>query len=572
MEQTKYILRENVVVVADKGESEATPTKRMKGGWGAAFGGAGGGAVSSSALTPSTRLFETKPSSIPVSYGPINKFYELKEKVGRGAFSVVYRAVEIAPPKRIVAVKILDFNLFQSEPERHRQQRILEGEIEILDLIEQKLGSHPNLARVFGIVRDRESLRVGIAMELLSGGELFDRIVKRTKYSEKDAAQLMRSIMIGLKGLHGIGLVHCDLKPENLIFSDPSETAQVKITDFGLSKILGKEDMHAGALVGTAQYVSPESLNKREYTQASDVWSMGVVLYILLCGYPPFYGNNNTETFQAIKRGKFEFHTKYWGHVSAEAKALVLRMLQMDPAERCTVQQVLDDPWMKGQLEHSEFPLEVLDNLRKFNAKRKLKAAAMAVMIGSRFGLKKRLVEIVEKSPITNFNLEQLAKMKESFKKYATADNRVTRDGFAKALGELGFAANALPTDTLFRLFDSSGEGSISYRAFLTHMSTLKDNSDESIKFCFDIYDENGDGCLTKEELSSVLRNLLSSDPKYSGDDTSKEDAITQQIEDIFARLDSDGNGTIDFQEFKNGITKDKILIQHFVQPIQDLT
>ena len=519
-------------------------------------------------------------SSIPVFEGPISRYYELNEKVGRGAFSIVYRAKELLAPKRIVALKIVDFNVFTSEMERARQQRILEGEIEILQAIETKLGGHRNLARVFGIVRDMDSLRVGIAMEFLSGGELFDRIVKKSKYTEYDAAILIHSVMLGLKALHQLGIVHCDLKPENLIFASESEVADVKITDFGLSKMMGKEDRHAGALVGTAQYVAPECLIRREYSSSCDVWSMGVVLYILLCGYPPFYGKNNTETFSAIRRAKFEFHIKYWRTISESARKLITNMLNPDPLLRYTVKQVLEDPWIQNYvhsaanedlMEETTLAPEYLDNLRKFNARRKFRAAAMAVMIGARFGLKRRLVDLVENSPVNNFNLDQLTRLRDSFKKYSLQDGRIDKKGFGKALSELGFSG--IPVEQLFRLFDTGGEGSISYRAFLTHLSTLKNNDEESIRFCFDIYDKNGDGCLSKEEVSSVLRNLFSADPQYMylGDETEREETIKNQIEDIFARLDSDGNGTIDYEEFKAGITNEVILIQNFIKPIQDL-
>ena len=519
----------------------------------------------------------TRFHSIPETIGPILKHYKVLEKVGKGAFSVVYKALEIAPPYRTVALKVVDFNVFQSDKERERQQKTLEGELAILDAIESKIGPHQNFARVYGICRDTEALRIGIAMELLTGGELFDRIVRKRSYSERDAALLMKSVLTGLSDLHSIGIIHCDLKPENLLFADPTEEAPIKITDFGLSKMKGLADVHAGALVGTAQYVCPEALNKREYTTGCDVWSMGVVLYILLCGYPPFGGKNNAETFGYIKKGKFEFHDRYWKNVSQDAKRLVVNMLQVDPSQRFTVNHVLNDPWIKKMTlstsEPSTLAPEMLENLRRFNGKRKLKAAAMAVMIGARFGMKKRLVEIVERSPVSNFSLDQLTKLRESFKKYATDDSRVTKEGFAKALGELGFSTN-IPVDALFRLFDTNKEGSIPYRAFLTHRSTMKDNGEDSIRFCFDVYDENGDGQLSKEELTGVLKNLLMMDPEFTQEDldeAAKEEAVNNHIEDIFARLDSDGNGMIDFNEFKQGILRDPVLVQSILKPIQDL-
>jgi len=252
-------------------------------------------------------------------------------------------------------------------------------------------------------------------------------------------------------------------------------------------------------------------------------------------------------------------------------------MLQIEPSARYTVEQVLNDPWMRQMTVEKakiqkDLPSDVLDNMRKFNAKRKLKAAAMAVMVGARLGIKKRLMDMVEKSPATNFNLEQLSKLRDAFKRYSSMEGRITRDGFAKALEDLGFT-KTLPVDSLFRLFDTGGEGAISYRAFLTHFSTLKNDSEASIKFCFDVYDENGDGSLSKDEVSSVLRNLMNVDHIYNlGDETTQEENIQNQIEEIFARLDKDGNGMIDFEEFKAGISKERILIDYFVAPIRNLS
>jgi len=443
---------------------------------------------------------------------------------------------------------------FKEGPSRERQKELLEAEIALLDDIEGSLPSHRSLAKVYGVVR--EGSRVCIVMEELKGKELFDRIIERNRFTEADAATLMRTVMACVRDLHRVGIVHRDLKPENLIYQDSTPASEIKVTDFGLGLRVGKPDPHGHSVVGTAGYVAPEILLKRDYGPSCDVWSMGVILYILLCGYPPFHATNNAALFEQIKRGRFAFHTNEWAGVTEAAKSLISRMLTVDVSQRATVDQVLHDPWIAANTTTTELT-GAMSRLRTFNAKRKLRAAAMAVMIGARFSVKRRLVDIVEASPASVFTIEQLCKLRDAFKKHANEDGKIDREHFSRLLGELGF--EALPLEQLFRLFDVAGVGQISYRAFLTQMSTLRDDqSDNAIRFCFDVYDRNGDGSLSKDEVGDVLRTML------AGREAVEDEAVEVKIEEIFVRLDADGNGSIDFDEFKTGVLSDPILVQAF--------
>jgi calcium-dependent protein kinase len=500
--------------------------------------------------------------------GPITEYYEIGALLGTGAFSKVFRGRPLTMPTSSVALKIVDFNAFKQGATRERQKSLLEAEIQLLDTLQGSLPGHKNLAKVMAVVR--EGGRVCIVMEELKGKELFDRIIERNKFTELDAAQLFRTLMCALKDLHKAGVVHRDLKPENLIYADSAANSDIKITDFGLGLHLGSPDPHGDSVVGTAGYVAPEILLRRSYGPSNDVWSMGVILYILLCGYPPFHHTNNAILFELIKKGKFVFHENEWQGVSQEAKSLISHMLTVDANTRYTIDQVLDDPWLMGlaqQTNNAELTGAV-SRLRTFNAKRKLRAAAMAVMVGARFSVKRRLVDIVESSPAAVFNLDQLCKLRDAFKKHANEEGKIDRTHFSTLLGELGF--DGVPIDQLFRLFDATGAGQISYRAFLTHMSTLKEgSSDAAIRFCFDAYDVNGDGSLSREEVGDVLRTLLAGRVGESNDEG--EDEVERKIEDIYHRLDQDGNGTIDYEEFKQGVMLDPVLIQAFLTPIKEL-
>jgi len=183
-------------------------------------------------------------------------------------------------------------------------------------------------------------------MEYCNGGELFDRIVAAQRFSERHAADVMSQMLSAIKHLHGHGIVHRDLKPENFLMNDPSENSEVKLIDFGLSKRFSAkkevEKMHT--VVGTPYYVAPEVL-KGNYDISCDVWSLGVILYVFLCGYPPFEGDNNKEIFRNVLKQRLQFDPAEWGTISDSAKDLVSKMLAKDPKKRISATQCLEHPW-----------------------------------------------------------------------------------------------------------------------------------------------------------------------------------------------------------------------------------
>ena len=209
---------------------------------------------------------------------------------------------------------------------------VLKREIEILKEVK-----HPHIIQLFDVYEDERYLH--LITELCTGGELFDRIIAKTQsaeghFSEHDAAVLVRDILDAIRYCHDEKqIVHRDLKPENFLFLTPSEKAPIKIIDFGLSRY---DDAHQGIMqtkVGTPYYVAPEVL-RREYTKMCDIWSIGVITYILLCGYPPFYGDSDTQIFESVKVGRFDFPSPEWDDISDNAKAFVTEMLQKDPDKR----------------------------------------------------------------------------------------------------------------------------------------------------------------------------------------------------------------------------------------------
>ena len=257
------------------------------------------------------------------------------------------------------------------------EEPALQTEVEILSQ-----SDHPNVVRLHEIYENQEYMF--LVMELMYGGELFDRIVEKESYTEKEAADTIRPIVDSIRYCHDMGIVHRDLKPENLLYETSDEHAVIKISDFGLARFL-PNDALASTACGTPGYVAPEILEGKGYGQEVDYWSIGIVLYILLCGFPPFFEEDNVKLFETIKQGKYEFPCPFWDDISDMAKDLIAKLLVVDPKERLNADQILDHPWIKGD----DNPLNELDSAKvkiaEFNARRKLKKATYSIIAANRF-------------------------------------------------------------------------------------------------------------------------------------------------------------------------------------------
>uniref|UniRef100_A0A8C4R180 Protein kinase domain-containing protein n=1 Tax=Eptatretus burgeri TaxID=7764 RepID=A0A8C4R180_EPTBU len=215
----------------------------------------------------------------------------------------------------------------------------------------------------------------------VSGGELFDRIVEKGFYTEKDASALIRQILSAVRHLHSMGIVHRDLKPENLLYYSPEEDSKIMISDFGLSKILATGDVMSTAC-GTPGYVAPEILAQKPYSKAVDCWSIGVIAYILLCGYPPFYDENDARLFEQILRAEYEFDSPYWDDISDSAKDFISGLMEKEPRIRFTCEKALQHPWIAGDtaLDKNIYS-SVSEQIKKNFAKSKWKRAFNATAV-----------------------------------------------------------------------------------------------------------------------------------------------------------------------------------------------
>ena len=218
----------------------------------------------------------------------------------------------------------------------------MKNEVDILTTVD-----HPNIIALKEIYETDK--KIYLVMELVNGTDLFDRIANTEEFSEREAATVFLQLVSGVKYLHDLDIIHRDLKPENLLVaSSDTDMTEIKVADFGLSKIVG-EDVTLKTACGSPYYVAPEVLNDSTYTFSADVWSCGVILYTLLCGFPPFYSENYTELFELIKRGVYDFPSPYWDNISPGAKELVSKLLVVDPEERISLQDVITHPWLLTQ-------------------------------------------------------------------------------------------------------------------------------------------------------------------------------------------------------------------------------
>uniref|UniRef100_A0A669CZM3 calcium/calmodulin-dependent protein kinase n=1 Tax=Oreochromis niloticus TaxID=8128 RepID=A0A669CZM3_ORENI len=299
--------------------------------------------------------------------------YQLYEELGKGAFSVVRRCIKKSTGQEYAA-KIINTKKLSA-----RDHQKLEREARICRLLK-----HPNIVRLHDSIAE-EGFHY-LVFDLVTGGELFEDIVAREYYSEADASHCINQILESVSHIHQHDIVHRDLKPENLLLASKMKGAAVKLADFGLAiEVQGDQQAWFG-FAGTPGYLSPEVLRKDPYGKPVDIWACGVILYILLVGYPPFWDEDQHKLYQQIKAGAYDFPSPEWDTVTPEAKNLINQMLTINPAKRITADQALKHPWVcqRSTVASMMHRQETVECLRKFNARRKLKGAILTTMLVSR--------------------------------------------------------------------------------------------------------------------------------------------------------------------------------------------
>ncbi|KAJ8645172.1 hypothetical protein MRB53_006920 [Persea americana] len=435
--------------------------------------------------------------------------YELGRELGRGEFGVTYLCTDKSTGD-VLACKSISKKKLRTAVDIEDVRR----EVEIM----KHLPRHPNIVTLKDTYEDDNA--VHLVMELCEGGELFDRIVARGHYTERAAANVIRTIVEVVQMCHKQGVMHRDLKPENFLYANKKETSPLKAIDFGLSVFFKPGELFT-EIVGSPYYMAPEVL-KRNYGPEVDVWSCGVILYILLCGVPPFWAETEQGVAQAIIRCVIDFKRDPWPKVSDNAKDLVKRMLNPDPKRRLTAQEVLDHPWLQNAKKAPNVPLgeTVRARLKQFSVMNKFKKRALKVVA-------------------EHLSVEEVAGIKELFGKMDINNKgRITLKELKDGLQKIGQHLPDPDLQILMEAADVDGDGTLDYGEFVAVSIHLKKiGNDEHLRRAFSYFDKNKSGYIEIEELRDSLADDLGSN-------------YEEVIDSIIRDVDTDKDGRISYEEF----------------------
>ncbi|KAB2047772.1 hypothetical protein ES319_A13G069800v1 [Gossypium barbadense] len=437
----------------------------------------------------------------------ILELYTLGRKLGQGQFGVTYLCTEISTGIEYACKSISKRKLICKEDVEDVRR-----EIQIM----HHLVGHKNIVTIKGAYED--PLFVHIVMELCSGGELFDRIIQRGHYTERKAAELTKIIVGVVEACHSLGVMHRDLKPENFLLVNKDDDFSLKAIDFGLSVFFKPGEVFTD-VVGSPYYVAPEVLLKC-YGPEADVWTAGVILYILLTGVPPFWAETQQGIFDAVLKGYVDFDSDPWPLISDSAKDLIQKMLCSQPSERLTAHEVLCHPWIceNGVAPDKALDPAVLSRLKQFSAMNKLKKMALRVIAES-------------------LSEEEIAGLREMFTAMDTDNSgAITFDELKAGLRSYGSTLKDTEIRDLMDAADVDHSGTIDYGEFIAatvHLNKLE--REEHLVAAFRYFDKDNSGYITVDELQQAC---------------TEHNMTDVLLEDIIREVDQDNDGRIDYGEF----------------------
>lgn len=437
--------------------------------------------------------------------GALSNEYQMKKKISKATFGDVY-LVYHKITKSIRCLKV-----YNKEKMVNTNQNRFEEELQIIKELD-----HPNIFQIFEFYKDEENYY--LITEYLEGGELFDFISTSKNLNEQTVFVIMEQILSAVNYLHKHNIIHRDLKPENLLLTRKNDCTSIKLIDFGTSKKFQKGDIFNVPL-GTCYYIAPEVI-RRQYNEKADIWSCGIILYILLCGYPPFNGNSDLEIYKNILQQKLVFDNNDWKNVSKEAKDLVNKMLDKYPLERYDMKQVLSHDWFVRNREITQFcskeiEKNILTSIKKFTIKNKFEKV-----------LRIFLVQYHDMK-------EERDKLVRFFKKLdKNHDGMISADEFKEALTSNNFNFDV---KSFLAIVDVNKDEQINYSEFLMATYDFKNNlTSEMIENIFNIIDDDRNGYLTPEEIQKFL-NLKDNDPL---------------LLEIINEADKNNDNMVSFEEF----------------------
>ena len=449
----------------------------------------------------------SKSNFVGIMKGNLLDKYTVEKEIGAGGYARCL-LVKNKTTGQLYACKELQKNKLNNVAS-------LKSEIQILIKLD-----HPNIIKLYEIYENDNYIY--LVMELCTGGELFDRIIQKTEqgkqFTEKEVANIFQQMMSAINYCHSNKIVHRDLKPENLLLATQDENSPIKVIDFGMSRIFNNKQAMFDK-VGTAYYISPEVLDGF-YDEKCDIWSAGVILYILLCGYPPFNGNDDDEIFESIKKRKFVYPDAEWANISKEAKDLINKMLS-EPLTRLTAEQVLGHPWLINQLNKNTKAKEIKINFNTFKTYSGANKLSRAVLTY----IASRLTD------------DEVKKLKDAFQKIdVNGDGMLTLDELKNAINQ-NPEVHVMNIEQIFKTIDTDNSGVINYTEFLAASIDKRIYlQEDKLRDAFKLFDEDKSGKISKSEISKVLKF------KKSGAEMTK----------LFEKYDLNGDGEIDFDEFLN--------------------
>ena len=471
-------------------------------------------------VTLDSKVFVAKGNNDP------NKLYIKKKILGRGSFGVVY-LVKQRYLSRYFAMKVIK----KSSAKAKEEEENLMNEVDILRKLD-----HPNIVKI----TDFYSLKTeyNIITEYCQEGELFDEIKAQSPFSEAMAAWYLRQILSAVCYCHGMNIIHRDLKPENILIVKRQKNGYhpIKIIDFGTAKVFQKEKAEH-LLIGSAYYIAPEVLS-RNYTELCDLWSCGVIMYILLTGRPPFNGSSEEEIMKKIKEGNYDLKKYPWGIISEEAKDLLKGLLQVNAKKRFSAKQALEHKWF--QIEKTKSSLnaynvknrqlnKLIDNLMKYRSDNVLRCAVIALLVHNSIQLNQahdavKLFNQIDKNGDGKISKDELFNGLQSYKK------------------DISFDELKKQVDIIFNNIDSDHNGYLEYEEFV-RAAIDKDHflSVNFLQFAFNYFDKDHDGEITLEEVKN----------KFFLNDKNKNSLKAQdQLQQSFNEIDINGDGKLSFEEF----------------------
>ncbi|XP_024357118.1 calcium-dependent protein kinase 26 isoform X2 [Physcomitrium patens] len=437
----------------------------------------------------------------------VRDVYTLGKKLGAGNFGITYLCTEKSTGDDY-ACKTISKKKLKSKDDVADVRKELQ--------IMHHLSGHPNIVAIKGAFEDEAS--VHFVMELCAGGELFTRITEKGHYSEAAAASAMRTIVSVIETCHILGVIHRDLKPENFLLLNKREDSPLKATDFGLSTFFKPGEV-CKDVVGSAFYVAPEVL-RRKYGPESDIWSAGVILYILLSGVPPFWADTEDGIFAEVLKAKVDFDTDPWPKISKDAKDLIRKILNPDVKARLTASEVLAHPWVREKGVASTKPMDssVQNRLKRFAAMNKMKKLAVRVIAQS-------------------MSEEEIAGLRNIFKIMdVDGSGTITFEELKQGLQKVGSNMREADVRDLMDAADVDKNGTIDYGEFLAATINMnKVEREENMLAAFRYLDKDNSGYITGEELQNACAEFNMGE---------------MNLEDLMRDVDLDNDGRIDYQEF----------------------